>query len=396
MTGPVSWLKPAERVAKLKPYFFSLIRKRLDELRARGVDIIRLDMGSPDLPPANFIIQELIDSAQQADTHGYTPYGGTEQYRQAIATYYQRRFQVKLDPIHECEGLIGSKEGIYNLSQALLNPGDVSLIPEPGYPTYLSSALIAGAEPYLLPLTAENEFFPDLKDLPSEITRRAKIIWLNYPNNPTGAVADLAFFEKVVGFAHRHQLIVIHDAPYVEIGYDGYQAPSVLQVSGAREVAVELNSLSKSYNMAGWRLGMAVGNAAVIQYLHALKVKIDSFHFGPIQTAGAAALTGDQDWLDARNAIYQARRDAVVAGVNAVGLRANVPKSALYVWAELPAGTDDVQFCEQLVESTGVSLTPGSVFGESGGGYVRISLCTPVPKIDEAMARLAQWVKDSR
>ncbi len=357
------------------------------------MDIIRLDIGSPDLPPINSIIQQLVDSAREANTHGYTAYGGVEQFRRAVSAYYQKRFEVSLDPYREIEGLIGSKEGIFNLSQALLNPGDLVLIPEPAYPTYLSGARVAGAQVYLLPLLEDNHFLPDLDAIPPDIARRARILWLNYPNNPTGAVADLPFFEKVIAFAQEHTLIVAHDAPYMEIGFDGYWAPSILQVPGARAVAVEFNSLSKTYNMAGWRLGMAAGNPQIIGFLHAYKAQVDSSHFGPVQAAGAAALTGDQGWLAARNDIYQARRDALLAGFAAVGITARKPKAAIYIWARLPGGLDDARFCEQLVEDAGVSLTPGSIYGDSGRGYIRISLCTPVPLIDEAMARLAKWMK---
>lgn len=386
-------IQPAERIGQLEPFFFAGLNARLAELRAQGVDIIRLDIGSPDLPPANPIIQQLVNAAREATTHGYTAYGGLDQFRRAVSAYYQERFEVSLDPYREIEGLIGSKEGIFNLSQVLLNPGDFVLIPEPAYPTYRSGARVAGAQVYLLPLLEENHFLPDLEAIPAGIARRAKLLWLNYPNNPTGAVADLDFFEKVIAFAEEHTLIVAHDAPYVEIGFDGYRPPSILQVPGARAVAVEFNSLSKAYNMAGWRLGMAAGNSQVIGYLHAYKAQVDSSHFGPAQTAGAVALTGDQSWLVARNDIYQARRDALLAGFEAVGIHARKPKAAIYIWARLPDDMDDASFCKQLVEDTGVSLTPGSIYGESGRGYIRISLCTPVPLIKKAMARLAKWME---
>jgi LL-diaminopimelate aminotransferase len=386
-------IQPAERIGQLEPFFFAGLNARLADLRARGVDIIRLDIGSPDLPPANPIIQRLVDSAREATTHGYTAYGGVDQFRRAVSAYYQERFEVSLDPYREIEGLIGSKEGIFNLSQVLLNPGDLVLIPEPAYPTYLSGARVAGAQVYFLPLKEENQFLPDLEAVPAEIAGQAKLLWLNYPNNPTGAVADLDFFEKVIAFAEENTLVVAHDAPYMEIGFEGYRAPSILQVPGARAVAVEFNSLSKTYNMAGWRLGMAAGNPQVIGYLHAYKAQVDSSHFGPAQAAGAAALSGDQSWVARRNDIYQARRDMLLAGFEAVGIHARKPKAAIYIWARLPGDLDDTTFCEQLVEVTGVSLTPGSIYGESGRGYIRISLCTPVPLIDEAMARLAKWME---
>lgn len=385
---------PADRIASFKPYFFASLNQRLADLKKQGVDIIRIDMGSPDLPPEGFIVDALVKSARRADVHGYTPNGGTVGYRQAVAEYYGRRFGVELDPNREVLGLLGSKEGLFHLSQVLLNPGDVALVPDPAYPVYRGSGLIAGAEIYTMPLKSENGFLPDLEAIPPEVARRAKILWLDYPNNPTGAVAPYEFFVKAVEFARHYEIIIAHDAPYVDICFDGYVAPSLMQVPGAAEVAVEFNSLSKTYNMAGWRLGMAVGNADVISYMNTYKSQMDSSHFGPVLEAGVAALTGDQSWIKGRNLIYQERRDIVVAALKASGFELEAPPAAIYVWAKLPKGiTDSVSFCDRLLVETGVSTTPGVVYGDYGEGYLRISLGTATPRIEEAMHRLMEWVK---
>ncbi len=385
--------QPSDRIASFKPYFFAALLQKLADLRAKNVDVIRLDMGSPDLPPAKFIVDALDQSARRADTHGYTANGGTPAYRKAVAAYYSRRFNVELEPATEILGLIGSKEGLFNLAQVLLNPGDYSLIPDPGYPVYRGGSLIAGAQIYPLPLLSENHFLPDLDAIPEEIARKAKIMWLNYPNNPTGAVAPFSFLEKAVEFGRKYQVMIAHDAPYVDVCFDGYAAPSIMQVPGAKDVAIEFNSLSKSYNMGGWRLGMAVGNKQVLSYLHTYKSQVNSSHFAPILEAGITAMTGDQSWLEERNQIYQDRRDIVLHGLRASGFSVETPPAAIYVWAHLPSGfNNSVQFCNRLLENTGVSTTPGSVYGDYGEGYLRISLGMATDRIIEAMSRLTVWV----
>jgi LL-diaminopimelate aminotransferase len=385
--------QPSDRIASFKPYFFAALLLKLADLRAKNVDVIRLDMGSPDLPPAKFIIDTLDQSARRSDTHGYTANGGTPAYRKAVAAYYARRFGVELEPASEVLGLIGSKEGLFNLAQVLINPGDYSLIPDPGYPVYKGGSLIAGAQIYSLPLLSENHFLPDLDAIPEEIARKAKILWLNYPNNPTGAVAPFAFLEKAVEFGRKYQVMIAHDAPYVDVCFDGYAAPSIMQVPGAKDVAIEFNSLSKSYNMGGWRLGMAVGNKQVLSYLHTYKSQVDSSHFAPVLEAGITAMTGDQSWLEERNQVYQDRRDIVLQGLRASGFNVETPPAAIYVWAHLPPGfKDSTQFCNRLLEQTGVSTTPGIVYGDYGEGYLRISLGMATDRIKEAMARLTAWV----
>lgn len=385
--------RPSDRIASFKPYFFASLNQKIVELKARGVDVIRIDMGSPDLPPADFIIDTLAAAARRPDTHGYTPNGGTLAFRRAISTYYSNRFQVELDPQKETVALLGSKEGLFNLSQVCVNPGDIVLVPNPGYPVYQASGIIAGADIYPLPILRENQYLPDLDAIPEWILERTRLLWLNYPNNPTGAIAPISFFEKVVEFAQRHQILVAHDAPYADVCFNGYKAPSILQVPGAKEVAIEFNSLSKAYNMAGWRLGMAVGNAEVIRYLNTYKSQSDSSHFEAVLQAGITALTGDQSWIEERNDIYQYRRDLTLRGLREAGFTADTPPAAIYIWAHLPPGyIDCTAFCNQLLEETGVSITPGVVYGKFGEGYVRISLGEATNRLQEAIERILKWI----
>ncbi len=388
-------MKPANRLANFGAYFFAQLGKRIAALRAEGRDVIRIDIGAPDLPPPDFVVDALVESARRPDTHSYTTYGGTPEFKEATAVYYQRRFGVDIDPATEVLGLIGSKEGLFHLAQALVNPGDVVLIPDPGYPTYRAGTLLADGEPYFMPLLPENGFLPDLEAIPAEILKRAKILWLNYPNNPTSAVAPLSFFEEAVAFAQKHDILIAHDAPYVDVTFDGYNAPSLLQVPGAKEVAVEFNSLSKAFNMAGWRLGMMVGNPDVVRHVHVYKSQVDTSHFQPVLAGGIAALTDEQvwPWVETRNAVYQERRDIVVAALRKAGIAVEAPKASLYVWYPLPEGeTDSKAFCERALQEVGVSMTPGVVFGPHGEGFVRVSLGTSTERMREAMERLVAWL----
>jgi LL-diaminopimelate aminotransferase len=389
-----SFIKPSDRIASFKPYYFAMLAKKISRLQELGVDIIKIDMGSPDLPPEKFIIDRLTQSAYLPDKHGYTPMGGSFEFRKAIATYYFTRFNVELDPASEVIGLIGSKEGLFNATQVLVNPGDVVIVPDPGYPVYSASTKIAGGIIHYIPLLKENNFLPDLTSIPDEILQKAKLFWINYPNNPTGAIAPMSFFEEIIQFGKKNQIVIAHDAPYVDVCFDGYKAPSILQVDGANEVAIEFNSLSKAYNMAGWRLGMAVGNPHVISYIHTYKSQMDSSQFAPVIDAGITAITGDQSWLESRNQIYQQRRDIVLEGLRSAGFEVETPPAAIYVWAKLPAGfKDSMEFCNQLLEETGVSTTPGVVYGQYGEGYLRVSLGTKTERIQEAMERINQWMK---
>lgn len=386
--------EPANRIASFKPYFFAALNEKLNRMKSEGKEIIRIDMGSPDMPPADFIVDALVEEARKPGVHGYTANAGTPEFRKAVVQYYGKRFGVELDSQKEVIGLLGSKEGLFNLSQVILNPGDVVLVPDPGYPVYTGGALIAGAEIYHMPLLEENHFLPDLKSIPPRIAARAKLMWLNYPNNPTGAIATREFFMEAVDFARQYGLLLAHDAPYTDVCFDGYHAPSILEIPGAMDVCVEFNSLSKTYNMAGWRLGMVAGNPNVIRYLSTYKSQVDSSHFQPMLAAGIRAMTGDQSWLEARNAIYQQRRDMVLAAMRESGLYAPTPPAAIYVWVRLPKGQSSIEFCNRLLEETGVSTTPGIVYGEYGEGYLRISLGSPTEKIRIAMERFKGWMKN--
>ena len=390
-------ISPATRISQIKPYFFAGLEKTLTELRQSGMKVIRLDIGSPDMAPQEHIIDALVEAVHRTDVHGYGPSGGSPALRAAFAAYYLDRFDLELDVDKEILCLIGSKEGIFNLSQVLINPGDLVLLPDPCYPVYAVGATIAQAETYDMPLLAENGFLPDLDAIPDEVADRAKLMWLNYPNNPTGAVATYAFFWKVVAFAKKHEIVVAHDAPYVDVCFDNYKPPSILQVPGAKEVAVEFNSLSKAYNMAGWRVGMAMGNPEIIRLLRVYKSQQDSSLFLPVMMAAEAALLGDQSWIETRNKVYQDRRDVVVSTLLDLGFTLEVPKASIYVWAKLPEPWDDsFAFCDALLREAGVSVTPGDVYGPSGAGYIRISLVTPIEKLTEAMTRMRIWMEKEK
>ncbi len=384
-------MRVADRVGKLPTYVFARVGSRIKELLAEGRDIIRLDIGSPDLPPPDFVIEAMCRSVHEPTHHSYAGYYGTPELRSAIATYYHSRFGVSLDPAREVTSLIGSKEGIANVALAFVDPGQPVLVPDPGYPTYGLGTLLAGGVPVRMPLLVENGFLPDLEAIPRDVALSAKILWLNYPNNPTGAVASLEFFERVVAFARRNELLVCHDNPYCDVTFDGYSAPSLLQVPGAMDVALEFNSLSKTYNMAGWRIGMAVGNATAVEALARTKTNIDSGVFRPIQDAAVVALTGDQTWLKKRNEVYCERRDLILETLREIGIRAAKTKASLYVWARIPEGYSSEEFATQLLEEAGISVAPGSAFGPHGEGYIRISVGMSTERIREAMERLKRF-----
>ena len=382
-------MKAARRLDSLPIYVFALLDARLKAARAQGVDVIKLDIGSPDGPPPAAIISALATSASVSTRHGYAGYFGTPALRQAMVDYYASRFGVALDAAGEVLPLIGSKEGIANMALAWLDPGDLALVPDPGYPTYRMSAYMVGAEVYDMPLLAENGFLPRLDAIPAEVAQRARLMWLNYPNNPTGAVAPLSFFEQAVDFCRRHDILLCHDAPYADVCYDGYRAPSLLAVPGAKEVAVEFNSLSKSHNMAGWRVGMAVGNATALAALVQIKSNIDSGIFLAVQDAAVTALTGDQTWIVGRNAEYQDRRDLLLDVLgNDWGLSVTKPQAGLYLWPHVPSGYSSADFADRILLATGVSVTPGSAFGPHGEGYLRISVGQTSDRVKVAAERL--------
>jgi LL-diaminopimelate aminotransferase len=373
---------------KLTDNFFATLNNRVMEVQARGADVIRLDIGSPDLPPAPHIVEALTKSANQPTAHGYQSHRGTAALREAWAEMYQRVHGVTLDPDGVLP-LLGSKEGVFHLSQALLNPGDIVLVPDPGYQTYNQGAWFTGAKPFPLPLLPKNGYLPDLGAVPSDIRQRTKILWLNYPNNPTAALATLDFFSEAVAFAQQHGILICQDAAYTQVLFDGVYAPSILEISGAADVAVEFNTLSKSHNMAGWRMGAALGNSAAITTLLKLKTHADSGHFRPVLDAGVTALLGDQTWLSERNKIYQERRDIIVNGLQDFGLFPDIPQASLYVWCALPEGwTSSSDFVLTLLEESHVSLAPGTIFGTRGEGFVRISLVQSADRLKKAMERI--------
>ncbi len=381
----------AQRIQTLPPYLFAEISKKMAEKRAQGVDVISFGIGDPDLPTPGRLLDALAQASRDPANHRYPETQGLPELRQSIARFYDRRFGVQLDPDSEVLPLIGAKEGIAHIALCFIDPGDIALVPDPGYPVYASGTLLQGGEPYYLPLTEENDFLPDLDAVPDQIAERAKVLWLNYPNNPTGAVADLAFFERAVAFAKKHDIAVLHDAPYSEIAFDGFRPVSLLQAEGARDVGVEFHSLSKSYNMTGWRIGMAVGNADCIDALSRVKSNLDSGIPNAIQRMAITALEGPQDSIRQATAIYQRRRDTLVEAVRSAGLEVTPPKASLYLWCRLPDGTSSIEFAARLLDDTGVVVTPGVGYGEHGEGYVRLSLTLPDDRLNEGIERLKAW-----
>jgi LL-diaminopimelate aminotransferase len=378
----------SQRLQRIGAYLFADLDRKQEALAARGIDVISLGTGDPDLPTPPHIVRALEEGARDPRTHRYPPYLGTAQFRKAAAEWVAWRFGVTLDPQREVLALIGSKEGLAHLPWATMNPGEVALVPDPGYPVYRSATIMAEGEPVAMPLSAARGFLPDFDVIPADVLRRARLMFLNYPNNPTGATAGLDFFAQAVAFARRHSLLLVHDNAYSEIAFDGYRPPSVLQVEGAKDVAIELHSLSKSYNMTGWRVGFAVGNAEAIEALGTVKTNVDSGVFRAVQQAAIAALTGPQDVLAPTLAVYRARRDRTVAALRAVGWQVAAPKATLYIWVPTPNGQSSVAFAADVLERTGVVITPGVGYGAAGDGYVRLSLTTPDERLDEALARI--------
>ena len=378
----------ATRTTSLSDHFFAAVDVRINALRADGnpLPIIRLDIGSPDLPPAPHIIEALTRAAARPDSHGYQPIKGTPALREAWAGLYQRLHNVTLDPTAQVLSLLGSKEGIFHLSQALLEPGDVALIPEPAYMSYVRGARFAGAEPFIVPSSRETGFLPDLAAIPADVLSRVRLLWLNFPNNPTSAVASRDFFASAIEFVRRHDILLVSDAAYTQVTYDGYYAASLLEIPGALDVAIEFNTLSKSHNMAGWRTAVAVGNAEVLKTLGTIEANVNSGGFKPILEASIAALSGDQSWLGPRNQIYQRRRDLVIGHLRELGLEVDLPQASLYAWFKLPGDWKAVDFTNHVLQNARVSLTPGTVFGTEG--YARLAFCSPDAELVEALNRL--------
>ncbi|MBU2548420.1 MAG: LL-diaminopimelate aminotransferase [Proteobacteria bacterium] len=381
-------MKQAERLEKLPPYLFKEIDRMKAEVQAKGVDIIDLGVGDPDRPTPPHIIDRLQKAALDPANHQYPSYTGMNDFRRSVAAWYERRFGVKLDALNEVVTLIGSKEGIAHIPLAFIDPGDVALVPEPAYPVYHIGTLFAGGQSFFMPLLEANGFLPDLDAVPAGTAAKARLLFVNYPNNPTGATAGLDFYEKVVAFARKHEIIVVSDAAYSEVSLGGYEAPSILQVPGAMDVAVEVHSLSKTYNMTGWRIGWAAGRAEVVDGLGRIKSNIDSGAFQAVQWAGIEAIDGDQTCVADMRALYQERMNVLVEGLKEAGLEPKSPRATFYLWVRVPAGQTSAGFTARLLGEGGIVCTPGNGFGPSGEGYVRFALCQEVDRLREAVERI--------
>ena len=370
-------MKPARRIENLPPYLFVEVTKKIAEKRAAGEDIISFAIGDPDFPTPQPVIDELCRAANEPENHRYPESAGLPELHQAIGDWYQKRFGVRLDPETEVLPLIGSKEGIAHIALCCLDPGDTALVPDPGYPVYSIGTQLAGARPFYLNLKAANGWLPKFDGLRPDILEKTKLLWLNYPNNPTGAVTDLDFYRQAIAFAKEHDILICHDGPYSEVAYDGYEPPSILQVEDARDTAIEFHSFSKTYNMTGWRIGMAVGNADAIGALRVLKSNLDSGIPQAIQLMAIEAFKSPQTVITEHNTAYQRRRDLICEVLEKIGLEVTPPKGGLYVWAKVPEGYNSADFAEDLLDQIGVVVTPGTGYGRNGEGYVRLSLTIP-------------------
>lgn len=384
-------MKKSRRIGDVPPYVFARQNVLRDELLSKGVDIVDMSVGDPDLPTPAHVVERLVRAAWKPENHRYPPYEGTKSFREAVASYYRTRFGVELDPLREVMTLIGSKEGIAHLIWALVDEGDVALVPDPAYPVYSTQVKMAGGICHKLPLTEERSYRPVFEDVPLDIARRATLMVLNYPNNPTGAVVDTEFFEEASAFARDHDIVILHDGAYLDITYDGYRAPSLLQVSGSRDLLVETYSLSKPFNMTGWRIAAIAGSSEVIyEALSVIKTNLDSGQWNAIQEAGEEALEKSPETVIARNCeVYRTRRDILVEALVRAGIDVRPPAGALYLWAKAPEGYDSESFSEDLLRRCGLLVTPGRAYGEHGEGFVRFSLTCPTERVKEAARRLS-------
>jgi LL-diaminopimelate aminotransferase len=381
-------IEKAERLKRLPPYLFKEIDRQKEEVRAKGVDIIDLGVGDPDIPTPPHIIEALSKAAADPGNHRYPSYTGMDDFNATVARWYKRRFGVDLDYSTEVVTLIGSKEGIAHIPLAFIDTGDIALVASPGYPVYHIGIQFAGGEPYFMDLLKENGFLPDLESISPEVANKAKMMFINYPNNPTAAVADKGFFESVVAFAEEYNVIVCHDGAYSEMSFDGYEPPSFLEVDGAKSVGIEFHSLSKTYNMTGWRIGFAVGSSDVISGLGQIKSNIDSGAFQAVQIAGITALEGDQTCVAEMRRTYQERRDILVDGLRSVGLFSEKPRATFYVWVEVPKGYTSAGLTSLLLTEAGIVTTPGNGFGSAGEGYIRMALTVDRDRMQEAVQRI--------
>jgi len=384
--------RPSERLSRIPPYLFAELERKIAAKKAAGVDVISLGIGDPDRPTPPLIVEAMQEAITEPETHRYPSNRGRHDFRQALSDFYARRFDVSLDAESEIIPAIGAKEAIFNLNPAFLDPGDVALVSDPGYPVYTGGPLMAGGDPLVMPLMPALGFVPDLDAIDEQTATRAKLMFLNYPNNPTGAVAPPGFFELVVDFAKTYDVLVVHDNAYSETTYDGYRAPSFLQTPGAKDVGIEVFSLSKGYNMTGWRCAAVLGNAEVIEHYWRLKTNIDSGLFEAVQLAGIAALSPDADAeVASMNELYRIRRDLVCDALGKAGVHVHPPKGTIYVWAPIPEGfADSAAYCEHVLDRVGVVISPGGAYGPSGEGWFRISLTTPDDRLAEAVERLSK------
>lgn len=383
-------IEKARRINELPPYLFAEIDRKKREALAREVDLIDLGVGDPDIPTPPKVVEKLMEAASKPVNHRYPSSAGLPQYRQAVAGWYQKRFGVKLDPEKEVVSLIGSKEGIGNMATAFVDPGDLVLVASPCYPVYYIGTSFCGGKNYFLPLVKKNHFLPDLDAIPEAVARQAKMLWINYPNNPTAAVAEKEFFAEVMDFAHRYNIIICHDAAYTEMGFDGYRPMSFLELDGAKEVGIEFHSLSKTFNMTGWRVGMAVGNKDLVGGLAQVKSNVDSGIFQAVQEAAIEALSLGEEIVEPSRRIYQERRDLLVSGLRAAGFDCETPRATFYVWVAVPKGLTSAQFTAKLLDQGGVVTTPGNGFGEAGEGYVRFTICVDKERLREVTERIRQ------
>jgi LL-diaminopimelate aminotransferase len=384
-------MRLSQRIENLPPYLFVQIRKTIAAKKARGEEVISFAIGDPDMPTPEHIVETLCEAARDPANHHYPDSEGLPEFRRAVAEWYQKRFGVTLDPDKEVVSLIGAKEGIAHIALCLIDRDDVALVPDPGYPVYSIGVSLCGGQIYYLPINENNHYLPDLESIPERILRKTKVLWLNYPNNPTGAVADLDYFQKAVQFARKYNIAVCHDGPYSEVAFDGYRPVSFMQAQGAKEAGIEFHSLSKSYNMTGWRIGMAVGNASLIDALRRVKSNLDSGIPLAIQRAAIAALTGPQSCIDQHNNAYQKRRDKILLALNQIGIKASSPRAGLYIWAKVPEGYSSAEFAGDFLDQVNVVVTPGAGYGPGGEGYFRLSLTIPDALLEKGLTRLKEW-----
>jgi LL-diaminopimelate aminotransferase len=385
-------VRTAKRIEKLPPYLFAEIDRKVAEATARGADIISFGVGDPDLPTPPHVVEAMQKAAADSATHRYPSYTGMPEFRQSIASWYERRFGVDLDADEEVQPLVGSKEGIFHLPVAFIDPGDVALIPDPGYPVYETGTILAGGDAVLLPLTEDNSYKPDLASIPKDVLERARVLWINYPSNPTAACVDKSFFEEAVAFSKANDLLLAHDAAYTEITFDGYVAPSVLEVDGAMDCAIEFHSLSKTYNMTGWRIGWVAGAPVAIEAMKRLKTNVDSGIFDAVQRAGIAAIDGPQDYHLECVDRFRHRRDLLCDGLKSMGIVVEPPKGSIYVWVPVPDGHTSESFTTFLLEKCDIVVAPGTGYGPSGEGYIRFSLTLEDDRLEEGVERLRKVV----